>query len=657
MTFQDVGADYTATLPSGKQVPGIVVRQRGTDGADPYADFPTAPKGATPKSAAAPGDPYADFPTEAPKAQPPARQVGAGEALAAGAVHGVTFGAVPAIAGATAAGDAQTPKDLQSAQDQADAMEPSASIGRMLTGAYMAWQGDPVAKDAYDRGREAALADEKLAKEQHPVAFLSGQLAGAMAMPLPGAGAMRAGTIGVRALGGAKAGAAGGGMYGAGEALGEGQSAGDVAKSAGLGAVIGAPLGAAIGSVVGPRARAALTPGEQAARTAEIIGAPIPKGVASDSRAVQSLTSAAGSMPFSGAKIGSSLAKNAEAAGNVVGGSGIDQAIAANKAHIDSLYNGVRGAIDPDRVMPMPRTAATVEKVKARRAAARQPNPSQGLEQFDSVGSQGASFNGAHRARVDARDAGSAVNPHPGYNAADYNAITRAMTADIRAGVHAQGGPRALGAFDRAEESFGPISEANKFLARIARARGPDETLEYLGRNPATGEFSLDQFVTAWNKLNPQIKPFVPEPQHRAAIEAVFQMGKQIKGAMRGKNTSHTSTPIIMYDLAHDAIVGGVAAARGLIKPSEMIGAAVTAVPGLLFMHWLAKPSIASSMGAWARAYRVATLGAPTPARLAAFNLATRNLASNLGVPVEDILRAAQRRLAAPADNENQDQQ
>ena len=64
------------------------------------------------------------------------------------------------------------------------------------------------------------------------------------------------------------------------------------------------------------------------------------------------------------------------------------------------------------------------------------------------------------------------IDPHPGYNAADYNKITRAMTQGIRANIKAQGGDSALNTFDKAERSFGPISAANKFLNRIARQRG-----------------------------------------------------------------------------------------------------------------------------------------------------------------------------------------
>jgi hypothetical protein len=639
--------------------------------ADPYADFPTAPKGEAkaPTQAAAGADPYADFPTEAPQAQPPSREVGIGEALGKGFTTGASFGFAPAIEGlAAAAGPDYQPKLDQDGNpvEMPNPMAPIVGAAKLIKEYFsdqklsdLVTGGHHAVADAYTRGREAALADQTLAKEQHPQAYLAGQLAGAVAMPVPGAGAMKAATVGARALGGLKAGAIGGGLYGAGEATSEGQALPDVAKSAGLGAAVGGPLGAGIGAAVGPRVRAALTPGEQAARTAESIGAPIPKGVASDSRAIRSATSATASVPIMGARVRNALDATREAAGDVVGQSGVDQAIAANRNRVNALYDGVRSQIDQTAVAPMPRTAAVIQRVKANRQAAGWADPGQGLEQFENV-SQGATFNGAHRARVDAREAGDVANPHPGYNAADFNLITRAMTADLRdmVGRLATRSPqRAQRAFDQAEKQFGPISEANKFLARIAKTRGPGAGLDELGFNPATGEFSLEKFVTAWNKLNPQARPFVPEPAHAANIESIFQMGSHIKSSMRERNVSHTSTPLIMMDLARDAILGGVAIGTGAVGAGSALGGAVMAAPAIMFAHWLSSPAIASSMSAWSRVYRAMTLGTPTPARIAAFNVATRNLANNLGLPVENVMRAAQRRLAAPAGDENKNQQ
>lgn len=638
--------------PPGGAMPGAA-------GGDPFGADSDAPVAATTKAKpqVQTADPFGADTDEAPQAKPPAREVGTGEALGKGVLEGASFGFAPAITGlAEAAGPEWTQKETYG--ETGNPVAPIVGAAKMLHG-YLSGHPDPEVQDAYERGRKAALDDQGLAKEQHPMVYLAGHLAGTAAMPIPGAGAMRAATTGERILGGVRAGGIGGGLYGAGEATSEGQSPGDVVKSAAEGAAVGAPLGGAIGGIAGPRVRAALTPGEQAARTAEIIGAPIPKGVASDSRAIRSATSATASVPLMGARVRNALDATREAAGDVVGGSGVDQAIASNRARINTLYDGVRGQIDQNATLPMPRTAAVIQRVRANRQAAGWADPGQGLEQFENV-SQGATFNGAHRARVDAREAGDVTNPHPGYNAADFNLITRAMTADLRdmVGRLATNSPaRAQQVFDRAETQFGPISEANKFLARIAKARGPGAGLDELGFNSATGEFSLDKFVTAWNKLNPQSRPFVPEPAHAANIEAIFQMGTHIKSSMRERNTSHTSTPLIMMDLARDAILGGVAVGTGAVAAGSVAGGAVMAAPAIMFAHWLSQPAIASSMSAWTRAYRVATLGQPTPARIAAFNVATRNLANNLGVPVETILKAAQRRIAGTASDEDQDQQ
>jgi hypothetical protein len=429
------------------------------------------------------------------------------------------------------------------------------------------------------------------------------------------------------------------------------EMAGDVA----INTVEGMGLGAATGGVLGPRAPRPGSPGQRAAATAQALNAPLPKGIASDSRAVRSSTAAAASIPIFGARIRNAVDATREAAGNVINQSGVDEAIDANRTRINNLYDTVRARINPDQPMAMPRTAAALARVRANRTAARQANPGQGLEQFDNIAQQGASFNGAHRARVDAREAGDALNPHPGYNAADYNLITRAMTADIRANVHAQGGNPALAAFDRAERQFGPISTANKFLNRIARARGPGAGLDELGFNPATGEFSLDKFVTAWNKLNPQARPFVPEAAHARNIQAIFEMGQHIKSSLRERNTSHTSTPLIMWDLARDAIMTGAAVGAGVVSGMSVVGSGAAALPAIVLAHWVSSPARAASMAAWARAYRAYVVN-PSPARIGVMTIATRNLANTLGLDPNVMVKAIQSRIAGTLPGRAEDQ-
>ena len=645
-------------LPGNSPYPPIVVPpQTGAPGgqaADPFGDDPTAPPGSAPLASSSNFDPFGDDPVTPPEEKAPAREVSKGEAFGKGAMNAVSFGTAPALAGlAEAAGpEYKTPVDASGAPtEMPNPAAPIVGAAKLLKN-YLSEHPDPAVQDAYTRGREAALADQNLAEDQHKWAYLGGQLAGALALPV-GGGLRGAGLL-ERAAQGVATGAAVGGAAGAGGAVSEGQSPANIAKSAATGAAVGGATGGALNAAIGPRVAPFMpTAGERAAQTAENIGAPLPRGVASDSRALRSTTAAAASVPFTGARIRNAVDATREAAGNVVGQSGVDQAIQANRQRIDGLYNDVRSRINPDQVAPMPRTAAAVQRVMATRQAARNPNPAQGLEQFQQIGQQGASFNGAHRARVDAREAGDVMNPHPGYNAADFNQITRAMTADIRANL----GPQTLPAFDRAERGFGPISEANRFLSRIARQRGPGAGLDELGFNPATGEFSLDKFVTSWNKLNPQARPFVPTPAQRANIEDIFQMGTHIKSSMRERNTSHTSTPLIMWDLARDAIMTGAAVGAGAVSGASVLGSGAMALPAILFMRWLSSPSNSAAMAAFARAYRVVTLGQPTPARIAAFKIATRNLGHTLDIPEKMITDAVQRSLSSQASPQDQQQQ
>jgi hypothetical protein len=600
--------------------------------------------------------------TDTPPA--PQRQVGTGEAFARGTADVASIGTAPLIAGLDEAGKATAQADpALAATTQPAGLSRGGDIPALtpILGAanmfkdWVTGHPDPAINDAFEKGRQDALDSNKAAYDQHKAAYIGGQLFGSLLMPTMGAAAP--GAFVARATRGAIAGGAGAGAYAAGSGASQERPLPEIAADTAVAIPEGMVLGGLSGGVLGPRAprapRVPVTPGEQAAATSAALGAPLPRGVSSDSRAARSITAASASIPLMGARVRNAVDATREAAGNVIQNSGIDEAINANRQRINGLYDAVRGQINPDQVMPMRQTAGAVARIRARRAAARQPNPDQGLEQFDNIANQGASFNGAHRARVDAREAGDAVNPHPGYNAADYNAITRAMTGDIRVNLAQQGGRRALAAFDRAEEQFGPISEANKFLSRIARQRGPGAGLDEIGFNPATGEFSLDKFVTAWNKINPQSRPFVPEPGHANNIDAIFQMGTHIKSSLRERNTSHTSTPLIMWDLARDAIMTGAAVATGIMSSASVLGSAAAAMPAVVLMHWLSSPPRAAAMAAWSRAYRV-FLTNPTPARIGVLTIAARNMANTLGLDPAAVVRQIRGTVAGQAEPEDQ---
>lgn len=648
-----------------------------------------------------------DFSATAPKkdaAEKPAREIGAGQSGAMGAYDSASFGLAPAIEGAAEASGLDKGLD---AYPGSNLIRPIVGAAKLMHNA-IAGSDDSEVHAAYERGRKAYLANQDAAKEQHAHIFLAGQLAGALASP--GFGAGGGATRAANALRGVGAGAVGGGLYGAGNEISEGGGLSEIAKSGARGLATGAALGGAVGTVL-PRAAGPVTRGQRAAQTAEELGAPLPRGLASDSAAVNATTAKMRSIPIAGTRVSSAVDRVQGAAGHrieeishgMAGGAtdraaadtvirpGLQTAIDANRTAIDDAYNGLRRQIDTRARFTMPRTDRALTGIMRDRAEAGHVNPAAGLEQFRNV-ADGATFNGAHRARVDAREAGNAVVPHPGYNAGDFNRLTRAMTADLRDMVQAAAGRNptaqraALSAFDRAEQQFGRLADQNALLNRLVNARGegaiatllgaakeqggnlrllaqlrhsmdPQDfqqiggtLLSELGHQNASGEFSLAKFSTNWDKVSDRAKAVLFSPQHLRDIENIAEMGMHIKGALRESNTSHTAGALILLDMARDALMLGVGIGTGAISAGAAMTGGLAAVPGVVLAHWLATPATAAAMSNWTRAYRAVTLNQPSPARIAAFNLATRNLANNIGVPVQKVMQSIQGRIASKAE-------
>lgn len=612
--------------------------------------------------------------------------IGTGEAIGRGFADTATFGLSPALQGALQVG--QRPDESEGAFGE---------LRNVIRGLYKLVEGDPETVQAYRQARDEERQKNEEAFQQHPIAYGGGALAGGLASPSP----IKLGpaTFLGRVGRGALAGGVSGGMYGAGSAVSKGEDAGqalqEIAGSAGAGTL----LGGAIHGVIGPRVVNPAGAGQAAARTAEKIGAPIPRGFASDNPNTIATTAKLRSLPFVGAKINTALGKTQKAAGGVVediaqqmaGGPtdrsiadaivrpGLRGAIQQNKKEIDQAYNSLRGMIDPNRPYTLPTTTAALTRIMQARSAAGWSKPELGLDQFLNL-IKGATFNGAHRARADAREAGNVTVPHPGYNNADFNKLTRALTRDLRNIVDAEGGPPALQAFDDAEQTFGRLSEQNDIVHSIAESKGEaaiatllkaanekggdlrllaqlrntmspsafqnvaGTLLSELGHNNSTGEFSLAKFATGWDKVSDNAKRILFSPQHLSQLEEIFGLGQHLKdvGIESNVGKSGTAGPLILLDMAKDAVLIGVDLLSGGVGAGTALGGATTAAAAL-YGRWLASPATAASMSRWVTAYRAVTLNTPTPARRAAFNIATRNLANTLGVPAEAILqRAAQ---------------
>lgn len=214
---------------------------------DPWSAFPDKPPeqaapAATVGSAEIKSDPWAAFPDKPPEVEQPKpyREVKGENAGAMGALNSMSFGLSPAIAGlAEASGipsEAKNPDEID-----INPIRPITGAAKLLHG-WLTEHPDPEVKAAYQRGRESALNDERLAQEQHPYAFLAGQLGGAVATPALGFGT--GASVGARALRGVTAGGIGGGLFDAGSAVSEDKTPSEIAKAGAKGAATGAALGA-----------------------------------------------------------------------------------------------------------------------------------------------------------------------------------------------------------------------------------------------------------------------------------------------------------------------------------------------------------------------------------------------------------------------------
>jgi len=167
-----------------------------------------------------------------------------------------------------------------------------------------------------------------------------------------------------------------------------------------------------------------------------------------------------------------------------------------------------------------------------------------------------------------------------------------------------------------------------------------------LGVSPRTGQFSPDVFASQWKSYTPQAKAILfgnAGPQ-RQAIDDIMTISERLKQVgQRFGNPSGTAQNVNLLALATGFI------AAPLTTLSAAVGGAVAA-------KILAAPATASSAAKWARTYAALTTR-PSAQTIAAYQVASRNLANTaqLGsnASVIDFMKALQ----APSMSAAQDQQ
>lgn len=167
--------------------------------------------------------------------------------------------------------------------------------------------------------------------------------------------------------------------------------------------------------------------------------------------------------------------------------------------------------------------------------------------------------------------------------------------------------------------------------------------IRQIGVSPRTGQFSPDVFASQWRTYTPQAKTilFGNAGAHRQALDDINTISERLKqvGSKFG-NPSGTAQNANFLGLA-----SGLIAAPLTTLTSAIGGAAAAKV--------LSSPASAVSAAKWAKSYQALVL-APSAQRLAAFELASRNLANTAGVNVTpaEFLRAVQGPIQTRAQDE-----
>lgn len=442
-------------------------------------------------------------------------------------------------------------------------------------------------------------------------------------------------------------------------------------------------------------------PGQQVVAAANRLsqtGAPvqIPRAVATDSMPIQQIASAASNVPIAGTPLvkaaertigqlgskadevaqGFGSAGSTEHAGDVAR-TGIRNWITGESGKTaNKLYKRVDTLVNPDVTTPLNATTEAVSNILAKRTAAGL-NPGKAVNSvIDAVRVPGGlTYQGVKTLRTSIGETlDSGILPE-GVSGSELKQIYSSLTKDLETSVQTAGGGKASAAFKRANQYYNLASSRREALAKIVGANGdaPAETVlnrlqamassssradiaklvqarkaigsddwneivstivAGLGRD-VEGDFSPQRFVTAYGKISPAGKQVLfrsgGKSELASHLDDIAKVSSRFKELQKFANPSGTAR----------AGFGGLIGAGGLTAPLVTLK---LVIGGRVLASVLSKPASAASVAKFAHAQE-ALVRAPGPARLAAFNAASRNLINTIGaknLSPDDFLRALQ---------------
>lgn len=406
----------------------------------------------------------------------------------------------------------------------------------------------------------------------------------------------------------------------------------------------------------------------------------IPRAVASDSIVANQAGRTVANIPVAGAPLrrasegmtqglddAATAVRDAYGSGNMAAAGsaareGIEQygRSGAFKQKVSDLYDRVDHFVNPVVTGPMPNTQALRSSIAAKRTNAGLPDSraADGLE--EALSRPGMNYEGIKDLRTfygEMKDGNRAIPEGMGQN--EVNAIYSALTKDMRLIIAKAGGTDGLKAWEKANReaarwadvrttlngilgaksdealldrltaAAGSTSRADvKMLGRARGAVGGERwsevasaVIERMIHPPGAHGFSVDRFVTAYNKMTPQGRDILFRAKnhaaHAEAIDDIATIASRIKSHNQYANPSGTGQTVATF-------AGGIGAV------ADPVTTVATLIGGNGLARVLAKPATARAMASYSRAYQRA-LVQNTPAARQGYENASRIFAASVG--------------------------
>jgi len=440
----------------------------------------------------------------------------------------------------------------------------------------------------------------------------------------------------------------------------------------------------------------------------------VPKAVATDNMAVQRTAATARNVPLAGDPLIKSAERTleqlgtkadevaagygggtVEGAGEAAGGAIKNWITGESKTKATQLYDRVDNLVDQQSMTPLVNTRGVAAEIAAERAAAHLPSGKAVDVISEAAGAEGLTYQGIKTLRTKVGEAmDSGILPE-GMSGGDLKRIYGALTDDLRSSVLVSGGPKAVAEFDRANRYYKLVSDRRESLAKIvgekgdvpvekvfdrlramatstgradhaklAQARktiGAEDWNEFasgvagrLGRD-VEGNFSPARFITDYEKLSEAGKTLLFKSGGKGELaqhlDDIAKVSSRFKELQKFANPSGTSQQILGGGIGAGIVVPLLAG--DVVTPLKVAG---TVLGARTLSYALSRPATAASLVKLSRAQEALTRN-PSPARVAAYATAARNLLSTLGdkaqgITVHDFMRSLQGPVPAGAENE-----